>query len=161
MQTLGSSEQCYIASNYSVWADELERKARLFRRETGALYLCIQGKGLERCAAHNYNYFRHNHSLAINMYNMRGPVVMYGCVPSVGVLGQVTATHIIALLLFLYTDGPAPRPGPSHTDVSAVDIVTLMICILYIQFKTPPYYGSCFFDHGSTLSLSIMCVLTV
>ena len=44
---------------------------------------------------------------------------MYGRVYGVGILGQVTATHHIALLLFLCTDGPAPQPGPSGTDVSA------------------------------------------
>ena len=42
-------------SNYSVWADELERKAREFRREQGAHVL--EGKGLERCTADICIYF--------------------------------------------------------------------------------------------------------
>ena len=44
---------------------------------------------------------------------------MYGRVHGLGVLGQVTAAHHIALLLFLYKDGPAPQPGPSGTRVTA------------------------------------------
>ena len=42
-------------SNYSVWVDQLERKAREFRGEPGAHIL--KGKGLERCTAHICDYF--------------------------------------------------------------------------------------------------------
>ena len=43
--------------NYSIWVDELERKAREFRGEPGAHVLSKGGKGLERCAAHICIYF--------------------------------------------------------------------------------------------------------
>ena len=38
-------------SNHSVWAEQLERRAREFRGESGA-HVLSRGKGLERCTAH-------------------------------------------------------------------------------------------------------------